>query len=112
MILSYFRSKMILDSLASVTVVLAVLAAVYHSFIIATFAGIFMTQTCVVAHNFFHMRDNWRMYFFNLTLLTVRLVKLVCLFYMIGTIDILIIPPQTLNQSLITTVYIELFNNT
>lgn len=77
---------MILDSLASATVVLAVLAAVYHSFLIATFAGIFMTQMCVVAHNFFHMRDNWRMYLFNFTLLTVRLVKLVYLFYLTGTI--------------------------
>jgi len=66
------HSKMLLDSLATGTIVLSVLAAVYHSFLLGFAAGMLLTLTAVCSHNFFHQKDNWRMYLFNMSLFTVR----------------------------------------
>ncbi|KAK7080234.1 hypothetical protein SK128_017051, partial [Halocaridina rubra] len=33
-------------------------------------AGFFLSMTCMCAHNFFHQRDNFRMYYFDLTLMS------------------------------------------
>lgn len=32
--------------------------------------GVFLTWTTIAAHNFFHMRDNFRMYYFDLSMMS------------------------------------------
>ncbi|XP_054290732.1 cytochrome b5-related protein-like isoform X2 [Macrosteles quadrilineatus] len=66
------HSKMLLDSLATSTIVLSVLAALYQSFLLGFVAGMLLTMTTICSHNFFHQRDSWRMYLFNMSLFTVR----------------------------------------
>lgn len=34
------------------------------------FIGIFLTWTVIAAHNYFHMRDSFRMYYFDLSMLS------------------------------------------
>ena len=36
----------------------------------AVLSGITLSHCCGMAHNFFHQRDNWRMYAFDLSLLS------------------------------------------
>ncbi|KAG8268916.1 hypothetical protein J6590_014489 [Homalodisca vitripennis] len=69
----FFSSKRLLETLAIGTLMFSVLAAVYHSYLLGAVAGLLLTLTANCAHNFFHMRDNWRMFLFNLSLFTVRL---------------------------------------
>uniref|UniRef100_A0A1B6H6A9 Cytochrome b5 heme-binding domain-containing protein n=2 Tax=Homalodisca liturata TaxID=320908 RepID=A0A1B6H6A9_9HEMI len=66
------HSKRLLETLAIGTLMFSVLAAVYHSYLLGAVAGLLLTLTANCAHNFFHMRDNWRMFLFNLSLFTVR----------------------------------------
>nr|BAN20361.1 conserved hypothetical protein [Riptortus pedestris] len=66
------QSKMMIDSLFTGTIIFSVLAGIYQNYIFAFVASLFLTFTTVCAHNFFHQRDNWRMYFFQLSLLSVR----------------------------------------
>ncbi|EFA08577.1 cytochrome b5-related protein [Tribolium castaneum] len=63
------RSKRITDFLLFAYVSLALLAAVFRSFTFGMFSGIFLSLTAIAAHNFFHQRDNFRMYYFNFTLM-------------------------------------------
>lgn len=35
-------------------------------------AGIVLNWTVIASHNFFHQRDNWRMYLFNLSMMSYR----------------------------------------
>jgi hypothetical protein len=63
---------MLLDSLATGTIVLSIFAAVYNDFLLGVAAGFLVTMTTICAHNFFHQRDSWRMYLFNMSLFTVR----------------------------------------
>ncbi|XP_075150024.1 cytochrome b5-related [Haematobia irritans] len=41
----------------------------YNSWLYTILAGTFMCWTVIVAHNYFHRRDNWRMYTFNLSMM-------------------------------------------
>lgn len=34
------------------------------------FSGVFLAWTTIIGHNFFHMRDNFRMYYFDLSLMS------------------------------------------
>ncbi|XP_044252380.1 cytochrome b5-related protein-like [Tribolium madens] len=63
------RSKRITDFLLFAYVSLALLAAIFRSFTFGMFSGIFLSLTAIAAHNFFHQKDNLRMYYFNFTLL-------------------------------------------
>lgn len=64
------KTKFILDTLLTVTFLAAILA-VYNKFAVIL-AGTTLTWTCVAAHNFFHQKDNWRMYTFNLSFMNYR----------------------------------------
>ncbi|KAJ8937273.1 hypothetical protein NQ318_005671 [Aromia moschata] len=66
------RSKFLADILFFCYLSAALLAAYFKSFTIGTAAGIFLCLTAVAAHNFFHQRDNFRMYYFDFTLLRSR----------------------------------------
>ncbi|KAL0119489.1 hypothetical protein PUN28_007765 [Cardiocondyla obscurior] len=63
-------TNVITDSLAIMTFALSFAAALTHSYTIAVLASVFLTYTTVAAHNFFHMRDNFRMYYFDLSMMS------------------------------------------
>ena len=54
------------------TLVSAVLATKDDNIYIAMLSGVFLLWLTIIAHNFFHQKDNWRMYCFNMSLLNVR----------------------------------------
>lgn len=51
------------------TLVCSVLSACNAGVIFELLAALSLSWLCVSAHNYFHQRDNWQMYTFNLTLL-------------------------------------------
>ncbi|KAL7303600.1 hypothetical protein TKK_0003755 [Trichogramma kaykai] len=63
-------SKLIADSLAAMALATAVAAAAYKSWSVLVLSSIFLTWTVIIAHNFFHQRDNFRMYYFDLSLMS------------------------------------------
>ncbi|XP_014480430.1 PREDICTED: cytochrome b5-related protein-like [Dinoponera quadriceps] len=63
-------SNLITDTLAAITFALALSAAFVNSYILILLAGIFLAWTVAAAHNFFHMRDNFRMYYFDLCMMS------------------------------------------
>lgn len=63
-------TNLITDSLAATTFALSLASAFANSYVIAIFASIFLAWTTVAAHNYFHMRDNFRMYYFDLSILS------------------------------------------
>lgn len=54
------------------TLVSAVLATKDDNIYIAMLSGVFLLWLTIVAHNFFHQKDNWRMFCFNLSLLNCK----------------------------------------
>nr|XP_018906532.1 PREDICTED: cytochrome b5-related protein-like isoform X2 [Bemisia tabaci] len=66
------RSKIIMDSLVLTSLSLAVMAAHWSSYRTAALSGVFLAFAAICSHNFFHQKDNWRMYYFNLSLMSVR----------------------------------------
>lgn len=54
------------DALVVGSFVFAALAGSTGSYLAATVAALFITHSTVVAHNFTHRRDNWRMYYKSL----------------------------------------------
>jgi hypothetical protein len=66
------ESKLCSDLLLVAFLLLATVAAATSSFKIGLLAGIIMNFLVVTAHNFFHMKDNLRMYYFSLYFMTTR----------------------------------------
>lgn len=65
-------TNLIIDSLLVTTFALSLAAARVHSYALIVIASIFLTWTAIAAHNYFHMRDNFRMYYFDLSTLSSR----------------------------------------
>ncbi|XP_037796553.1 cytochrome b5-related protein-like [Penaeus monodon] len=61
---------LIQDGLASATALSVFAACLLNSTAFAVLGGIFLAMTSMCAHNFFHQRDNWRMFLFDLTFLS------------------------------------------
>lgn len=53
-----------------ITLLTAIAALRYENWIIAVICGVFYTWTAISGHNFFHMRDNHRMKYFNLSFMS------------------------------------------
>jgi hypothetical protein len=51
-------------------VVLALVGTWYGSILLNVLAGTMLTLAMVGAHNFFHLRDNWRKYYWDLGLMS------------------------------------------
>ncbi|XP_062142200.1 cytochrome b5-related protein [Drosophila sulfurigaster albostrigata] len=51
------------------TYLFAVASVKYHSLLALVLAGVALCWTVIVSHNYFHRRDNWQMYTFNLGLM-------------------------------------------
>jgi hypothetical protein len=83
-----FSSALIADLLALGTVAISVLAAATNSYILGACAGFLIALNVITAHNFLHQKDNFRMYYFNLSFMSFRYVVpsklLKCLLSIIG----------------------------
>nr|CAD7423343.1 unnamed protein product [Timema monikensis] len=66
------RSILIADLFVITTLLLSVLAAHGGDFLLGSLAGVFLCYTAISAHNFFHQKDNFRMYYFDLSLMSSR----------------------------------------
>ncbi|CAG2053689.1 unnamed protein product [Timema podura] len=66
------RSVLIADLFVITTLLLSVLAAHGGDFLLGSLAGVFLCYTAISAHNFFHQKDNFRMYYFDLSLMSSR----------------------------------------
>jgi hypothetical protein len=62
-------SKLCSDLLLVAFLLLATVAAATYSFKFGLLAGLILNFLVVTAHNFFYMKDNLRMYYFDLSLL-------------------------------------------
>ena len=60
------KTNLIADFLVTTTILLSLAAVYMQSYLIIIAAGIFLAWTAIIAHNYFHMRDNFRMYYFDL----------------------------------------------
>lgn len=67
-------SALIADLLALGSVALSVLAACSSSYTVGALAGVLIALNVVSAHNFLHQKDNFRMYYFNLSFMSFRCV--------------------------------------
>lgn len=66
------QSKLCSDLLLATFLLLSTLAAATHNFKLGVLAGVILNFVVVSAHNFFHMKDNFRMYYFDLSFLGSR----------------------------------------
>ncbi|KAJ1519750.1 hypothetical protein ONE63_005006 [Megalurothrips usitatus] len=63
---TYF-SRAFNDSLVAAAFGTAIAAAFFHSYLLATVAALIVSVSAICAHNFTHMRNNWRMYYMSLS---------------------------------------------
>lgn len=66
------QSEIIADSLFLSYVLTAWLATYSFSLTVGVLSGVLLSYTSIAAHNFFHQRDNFRMYYFDFTMLSSR----------------------------------------
>jgi hypothetical protein len=66
------QSKLCSDLLLALLLLLSTVAAATYNFKLGLLAGITLNFLVVCAHNFFHMKDNFRMYYFDLSLMASR----------------------------------------
>lgn len=65
-------SNMISDLVLGLVFTSAILAVKDDNIYLALLSGVFLLWQLVIAHNYFHQKDNWRMFVFNLSLLNYR----------------------------------------
>ncbi|XP_015115059.1 cytochrome b5-related protein [Diachasma alloeum] len=66
------KSNLLADFLAIATLLLCVITAITQSRLALIIAGTIMAFTTITGHNYFHMRDNFRMYYFDISLMSSR----------------------------------------
>ncbi|XP_072393737.1 cytochrome b5-related protein-like isoform X2 [Diabrotica undecimpunctata] len=69
---SYTKSKFFTDFLLVLSFLFSIFAVKFWNFGLGVFGGVFLGMVTVAAHNYFHMKDNFRMYYFQFSLLQVR----------------------------------------
>ncbi|XP_030751762.1 cytochrome b5-related protein-like isoform X2 [Sitophilus oryzae] len=65
-------SNFLIDSFLVALFFLSIFAVKYWNFLFAVLAGNFLAFLTIAAHNYFHRKDNFRMYYFNFSLMQVR----------------------------------------
>nr|CAI5858928.1 unnamed protein product [Callosobruchus analis] len=65
-------SNFLIDAMAFFLLLFSALAIRHWSYFMGLLAGIFLGMLSTAAHNYFHRRDNLRMYYFQFSLLQVR----------------------------------------
>lgn len=63
------RSKYLTDLLFLSYISLACSAIYIQSYMVGALAGVLLSLTTIAAHNFFHQKDNFRMYYFDFSLM-------------------------------------------
>lgn len=66
------RKQVFIDALLVLTLLTAVLSVKFNNGYLMILSGICMCYTIICAHNFFHRRDNFRMFYFNLAFFNYR----------------------------------------
>ncbi|CAI6365826.1 unnamed protein product [Macrosiphum euphorbiae] len=66
------KSILVIDTWFFATLILCAAVAQTQSSVLALFAGISLGLGTVASHNFTHLKDNWRMYYMQLSLFSVR----------------------------------------
>ncbi|XP_022905147.2 cytochrome b5-related protein-like [Onthophagus taurus] len=66
------KSKMIIDTIFVIFMITSLLANSQKSYFFGIIAGVSLNFLAIAAHNFFHQKDNFRMYYFDLTLMSSR----------------------------------------
>ncbi|XP_018561157.1 cytochrome b5-related protein isoform X2 [Anoplophora glabripennis] len=66
------RSKYITDCLFASYIVSALLSVYLKSLLVGTVAGLMLSMAAIAAHNFFHQKDSFRMYYFDFTMMLSR----------------------------------------
>lgn len=69
---SFNTSKFIADALCFLLFIFSILATRYWSYGVGVLSGIFLGFTTISAHNFVHQKDNFRMYYFQFSTMSVR----------------------------------------
>lgn len=64
--------QLIADSLFVTMLAVAIASARFDSILLAAVAAVLYTWVIIAGHNYFHIRDNFRMYYFNLSLMSYR----------------------------------------
>lgn len=65
-------SNLISDMMLGLVFATAILAVKDNNIYLALLSGLFMMWLSIIAHNYFHQKDNWRMFCFNISLLNYR----------------------------------------
>ena len=65
-------SAVFTDFLLAGTFVFAIIANSFWSYKIAVLGGLFLGCLTIAAHNYFHKKDNYRMLYFNFSLMQTR----------------------------------------
>lgn len=60
---------LIQDSLALGFMIAAVLGVLWKSMMLGVLSGVFLGLSTICAHNFFHLKENWRKFYFDMSLL-------------------------------------------
>ncbi|XP_044760009.1 cytochrome b5-related protein-like [Coccinella septempunctata] len=66
------QSKLLADIIVSTYLILFIVAAYYENYYIGVLAGYFLTLTVNISHNFIHQRNNFRMYYMDLSMMSSR----------------------------------------
>lgn len=67
-----YNFQILIDTLLVITFLLAILSAKLQLWWLAALNGVMLTWTVIASHNFFHRKDNFRMYYFNLSFASYR----------------------------------------
>ncbi|CAG7727030.1 unnamed protein product [Allacma fusca] len=62
--------RAITDGLVLTSITLAVLGVTWQSVILLALSGFILTSATIASHNFFHLKHNWRTYYWDLSLLS------------------------------------------
>lgn len=65
-------SAVFTDSLLGFAFLFGVLANYYWSYWLALLSGVFLACLTIASHNYFHQKDNFRMHYFNFSLMNTR----------------------------------------
>lgn len=63
----YLKKQVYIDVLFAATLLTSIFSVKFDSICLMLLSGLCMCYTIISAHNFFHRRDNFRMYYFNLS---------------------------------------------
>ncbi|VVC31441.1 Cytochrome b5-like heme/steroid binding domain,Fatty acid desaturase domain [Cinara cedri] len=66
------KSVMVIDCCFFVTLVMCAAVARTENYLLALITGVALALGSVASHNFTHLKDNWRMYYLQLSLFSVR----------------------------------------